>query len=387
LDLDLAELPPTIEVPVSYDQAFVLIRWHRTPVGQIWLTVDDGRLVCTDLRATLTQAAGSPLRERLLDDFLGPRSDTLAPVAASVAICTRDRTQDLKRCLDALMDMPNDGQEVLVIDNCPSSDATAQLVRSYSTVRYFRNERPGLNRARNRALREARHSIVAFIDDDAVPDPGWLRGLVDCFDDAMVLCATGLTIPLVLETKAQEWHEYYSSFGRGFQRRVFEASWISPMASGHAGAGVNMAVRRDVAEMLGEFDEALDAGTPTRSGGDNEMFSRILAAGYRITYNPEALASHRHRSTWAELRRATFGYGAGVYAAWTRSVLYEREFGAVTVALSWFSKQLRTLVRSILRRPGSPPIDLLALELCGCFAGPWVYWASCRAARRWRDRM
>ena len=98
--------------------------------------------------------------------------------SATIAICTRNRTDDLRRCLDALIKLPNDGQEILVIDNAPSNDDTLKLVEDYSKVRYVREPRPGLNIARNRALKEASNEIVAFTDDDAVPDQLWLRGLL-----------------------------------------------------------------------------------------------------------------------------------------------------------------------------------------------------------------
>jgi hypothetical protein len=67
---------------------------------------------------------------------------------------------------DALLRLPEDGQELLVVDNCPSTDATCNLVAAYEGIRYVREDRPGLNVARNRALREAVNEIVAFTDDD-----------------------------------------------------------------------------------------------------------------------------------------------------------------------------------------------------------------------------
>ena len=69
-------------------------------------------------------------------------------------------------------------------------------------------------------------------------------------------------------------------------------------------------------EEVGLFDEALDAGTPTRAGGDNDIFYRLLAAGHRIVYDPAALSWHRHRREWPELRRTVFGYGV----AWDESI-------------------------------------------------------------------
>src|SRR5919112_1017896 len=132
-------------------------------------------------------------------------------------------------------------------------------------------------------------------------------------------------------------------------------------------------------EQVGAFDEALDAGTATRSGGDHEMFGRILAAGYRIVYEPRAVNWHRHRRTWEELRATLHGYGVGVYAVWTRRLLYDHEIGVFRHAFTWlFYYQLPRLWHALRGAPGSAPVDLLVAEARGCLAGPRAY----RTARR-----
>lgn len=385
LDLEFENLPVEITGLERYNKALILIRLRGRPVGQALLPVLGGRIGAREMRNTLMNAAGWTMWERWLHDFLGwdnACTTNYVPPLATVAVCTRDRTEDLRRCLEALMRLPDDGQEVLIVDNCPSNNSTRRLVEGYSRVRYVCEDRPGLDVARNRALREARHEIVAFTDDDAAPDPGWLRALLRNFDDPLVLCVTGLTMPLELETEAQEWFEHLSTFGRGFRRTMFECSNLSPMAAGKVGAGVNMAIRRKVLEYVGSFDEALDAGTVTLSGGDTEIFSRILAAGYRIVYDPAALCWHRHRRTWKELCRTFYGYGVGVYAYWTRRLLIEGELTVLPLACNWFFRyQLLALARSLLGRPGSAPIDLVLAELRGCLAGPWAYLSSKKLLR------
>jgi len=276
-----------------------------------------------------------------------------------------------------------DGHEVLVVDNAPTTDESRQIVEASGFARYVREDRPGESAARNRALREARHDIVAFSDDDAMPDPGWLPALLRNFNDPLVLCVTGLTMPCELETEAQRWFERYSPFGRGFVRTVFDGADVNPLLASRAGASANMAVRRAVLDLIGPFNEALGCGTRSRTGSDYEFFVRILAAGYRIVYDPAALSWHRHRRTWTELRQVLRGYGTGVYAAWTHLLFAGREFIVPKLALGWLlHTQLPNLVRSLLRRPGSVPLDLVIAELRGCLVGPWAYVAARRALRR-----
>lgn len=385
LDLDAERLPAELTVPSRYERVFILIRWRGQPVGQVTLPVRHGGVSGDRLREAAIEQAAGPMLEQWLYDYLGWDPAAGASIApATIAICTRDRPEDLTRCLAALTLLPDDGQEILVIDSASRTDETRRVVDGVPHVRYVREERPGLDIARNRALREARHAIVAFTDDDAMPDPGWLRGLVRCFDDARTLCATGLTLPLELETEAQEWFERTNGFGRGFTRQVYEGISHNPFLVGRIGAGVNMALRRDVLELVGPFDEALDAGTPTRSGGDHDMFTRILMAGYSIVYQPTALNRHRHRRDWDGLRDTIYGYGVGVYAHLTGHLVRNREPRAPLLALGWFRLQVATLLRALLRRPGHVPLELVLAELRGCAMGPWAYLASRRAhaARR-----
>jgi glycosyltransferase involved in cell wall biosynthesis len=389
LDLELTDFVGDRAGMHRYSRALALLRYHGRPIGAVEVPVIDGRIDGGALRQAIAAGAGDRLwRERVREwaagegdeeGDRGARSPTGMLPRATVAVCTRDRPADLRRCLEGLMELPDDGQEIIVIDNAPSTEATRELAGEYPRLRYVLERAPGLDRARNRALREATGEIVAFLDDDSVPDRGWLRALLRGFDDPLVMSVTGLTMPLELETEAQEWFERMSSFNRGFERRWFDLTNHDPLATGRVGAGVNMALRRDALERVGPFEESLDAGTPTKSGGDHEMLARILRLGFRVVYEPDALNWHRHRRGWAEVRAALRGYGTGVYALLTHQVVEWREMGAIRLAWLWFrDTQAPTLVRSLLRRPGAPPTDLVIAELLGCYAGPWAYLRSRR---------
>jgi GT2 family glycosyltransferase len=380
LDVAADAIPAAVSGLGRYFEALVLVRRRGRPVGQVRLSVRDGRLAGDELRRAVVQLIESAPAASPVATQPGAQA---RPLTAAVAVCTRDRPVDLARCLEAIAGLSDEGHEVLVVDSASSTDETRRACDGYPGVRCLREDRPGLDVARNRAIREARGDVVAFCDDDAAPDPGWLRALLAGFQDPAVACVTGLTMPLELETAAQQWFERVSPFGRGFVRRVFDPATLDPLAAGRAGGGTNMAFRRSVFEAVGPFDEALDAGTPTRSGGDTEMFSRVLTAGFRIVYEPAALCWHRHRRTWPELRETLYGYGVGVYAFWTRRLLVEREVRVVRLAGEWlFRHQLPALGRSLLRRPGATPADLLLAELKGCAAGPWAYLRSSRRVRQ-----
>jgi GT2 family glycosyltransferase len=160
----------------------------------------------------------------------------------------------------------------------------------------------------------------------------------------------------------------------------------NPLKGWQAGAGVNMALRRTILTSVGPFDEGLDVGSPVPGGGDTDMFRRILAAGYRIIYDPEALNWHRHRSEWKELRRQLFGYEMAGFAVWMRSLLSDREFEVLKIVWNWFWHELANLVRSLLNRPGCTPLDLIVARFIGAACGPWIYLYSRCYIRLNRDR-
>lgn len=378
VDVDLRRSADVWSLPVGASAVFAILRWGERVVGTAVVPLGEGRLAGEELRASLAAGADAALGDALVDVLLGPppRVASLVPSTATVAVCTRDRPDDLARVLGALGTTAAAGHEILVVESGSPTEAARRTIERFPFARYVSEPRPGLDRARNRALRESAHPIVAFLDDDATPEPGWIDALLGNFDDRLVTAVTGLVLPLEIETDAQLLQEIHSPFGRGFRRRVLDSVRSGVGSAGAAGVGASMAFRREAVTRLGGFDEALDAGTPTRSGGDYEMFARILAAGERIVYEPGAVCRHRHRRTRSELRRAFFGYGVGVWSAVTSS-LVRGEPAPLAAALGWLVKhQIPALVASIVGARSAAPAGLRLAELAGCIAGPAVYLAS-----------
>jgi GT2 family glycosyltransferase len=382
VQVHVEQMPARLRVAGGYSRAYVVVRRNDEPITRFDLPVVNEEVDPTAFARSMFEEARENGYRWLARDYLGPEPlRTTADV--TVAICTHERPADIRRALTAVTRLVPGPLEVLVIDNAPRTAETREIVAEFPGARYVCEPQRGLDCARNRALTEARGDIVAFTDDDATPEPSWLGRLVRPFDSRLVWCVTGLTLPAELETDAQEWFERYSSFSRGFRRRLFEGRHHDGFSVGSIGAGANMAIRRSVLTRLEGFDEALDAGTATRSGGDHELFGRILAAGYNIVYEPAAVSWHRHRRTWPELRQTLRGYGTGVFALVTRRLLRDREPAALRHGLRWFcSHHLPTLWRAILRRPNTVPRDLICAEVAGCVAGPAAYARSVRALRR-----
>jgi GT2 family glycosyltransferase len=368
-ELEISRALPSIELPRAASGVLLVARRHGTPVGLVRLRAS-GRLSA----AEVTRAVEEQVSVR--DD---PPAAPTARRPVSVVVCTRERPEELCRCLAALRPFQAAGHEVVVVDNAPDSDRTARLCAEHPFT-YVREPRPGLNRARNRGLAATRTEIVAFTDDDCEPDPRWLDALAAAFDDHRVGAATGLVLPRELETRSQERFEAYCANRRSFRPKTFSPADTPPSAAGAAGMGANMAFRRSLLEALGGFDPRFDGGMPTLSGGDTEAFARVLARGQSIAYRPDALVWHRHRREPAALRRVVFGYGVGLYAVLAKRWLEDGDRGVWITAPRWLlGPPLKAAWNAMRRRPATP-IDLLALEALGALLGPLRFRAADRAA-------
>ena len=386
LDLDFAALPERLDPQPGYEGACVLLRIDGRPRGQAILSYDKFDPEAP-LDRQLAEAANSSFWESWLARELGVVEDEpgCAPEAlpsASVAICTRERPDDLEKCLQGLQAM-SVVPEILVVDNAPATEATRAVVERHPAVRYVVEPRKGLNFARNTAIEHARGEIVVFIDDDAVPDREWFANLVRNFDDPLVMAATGLTMALELESEAQIAFQRLGGFGRGFKRVVHDAIKIEPFEGWIAGAGVNLALRRSAVDLVGPFDPALDAGTASRAGGDTDYFRRLLSAGYKIVYDPHALNWHRHRRSMEELEQQIHGYECGYFAILTKALLFERNPRAVTTLARWLRHQIPAVLRARRRSADyKVPFRIPIAQAVGACSGPGGYLRARREARR-----
>jgi len=118
-------------------------------------------------------------------------------MSVTVVICayTLDRWDQLSLAIDSVTAQARADETILVIDHNPELLDRARV--RWPDVRVLANEGPrGLSSARNTALRVAAGDIVAFLDDDAAAEPGWLDTLVDGFTDASVVAVGGSAEPI-----------------------------------------------------------------------------------------------------------------------------------------------------------------------------------------------
>lgn len=381
-------------------QALVLVRIEGRPLTTIVVDAPAGRV---DAKACAAQARAAVAVENATP---GNASDpTSEPTAAggspaeaplpliSVVIATRERAHSLARCLKSLsrLDYPN--YEVIVVDNDPFTEDTAQLVRRWNefSVHYIREDRRGLAAAHNRGLQEAKGTIVAFTDDDVIIDKNWLREIAKGFRAAdNVACVTGLIMAAELQTQPQVMLETNGNFSKGFRSRVIDldahrpADPLFPFTAGKLGSGANMSFHRDKLLAMGGFDPAIGVGTAACGGDDLAAFFTVIANGFQLVYQPTALVWHHHRLDHDSLAAQAYGYGVGISAYLMSSLcrhpaLIGRAFWRAPAGLA-YAFGSNSPRRAVAARDGWPR-ELIRLERKGLLLGPFAY-----AISRWRTR-
>ena len=360
-------------------------------MGLMWVPHDPRRYALTggEIERNIFDRLGISPAIRLSSGMCGECPAEGFP-AISVVVCTRDRPRSLRRCLDSLSRLDPGASEVIVVDNASCTQETREIV-SRTPFRYVREERPGLNWARNRGAGEARHDIVAYVDDDVRVDPRWLAGIARGFRSPDVDAVTGLVMPAEIETRPQFLFEIYGGMGKGLEARRFQGIAMSPRAlirAQDAGVGANMAFRRSALKALGWFDTALDVGTPSGGGGDLDMFHRVLASGGSLRYEPGAVAWHYHRRDFDGLRRQLYcngrSYGVYLIKNWKDGSI--GRFPLFTfVLLQWLPWLVGRLVLGLFRRHRLP-LRLLWAEMWGAIHSPWAYFETYRHDRSIRKK-
>ncbi len=369
--VDLRADPAVIHVRDDVQALFVVVTMDDRPVD----------LRCLPRPADGVFRSDSILRSPASSLAAPPASISRLPAApVSVIIPTRERPYDLTRCLASLARAQRDGHEVIVVDNAPATADTRAVAARFG-ARYVLEPGRGLNRARNAGVAAATHEILAFVDDDVVISRSWVRALSSCFEDPNVGAATGLVLPLELETAGQEEYELYSQPRRDLQRHVYSNNVLRPSAAGLVGMGANMAFRRDLLLRLGDFDLRLGPTASTRAGDETDMFARVLDAGQLIVYTPDAYVWHRHRRTVREVRSCVFGYGVGVYSVLTKRLLEQRDLGALITAGRWLLGPVVKAARAKLLGRPAPAWNVVLAETTGAALGPF-----CFGYEAWRAR-
>lgn len=218
----------------------------------------------------------------------------MSNVSVSVVVNTLGRADLLGDTLRGLSALRWPDFEIVVV-NGPSQDATESVLDEWAgAVKIGRCAEANLAMSRNIGLSLSGGDIVAFIDDDAIPHPGWLEQLTAPYDDPQVGGVGGHTIGRLgsryqaRTTVCDRFGDpYFVSDDLDLSRLCQPGSWVYPSL-----LGTNSSFRREALRGVGGFDETFSYYLE-----ETDLCLRLIDAGWRIVSVPDALVWHQFASS------------------------------------------------------------------------------------------
>jgi GT2 family glycosyltransferase len=244
----------------------------------------------------------------------------------SVIVCTYNGARTIRDCFEHLQRLDYPDFEVIVV-NDGSTDATPQIADQYD-VHLISVPNGGLSNARNIGLQAASGEIVAYIDDDAYPDPQWLKYLAHAFMTTDHTAVGGPNIPPLDDGPIAECVANAPGGPLHVLMTDTEAEHIP---------GCNMAIRSSALRALGGFDPQF------RSAGDDvDLCWRLTEKGWTIGFHPAAVVWHHRRNSVKAYWKQQLGYGRA-------EAMLEQKWPEKYNALGHVSWQGRLYGRGFLR--------------------------------------
>lgn len=233
-----------------------------------------------------------------------PNAPTAGSPLVTVVVCTHNRGPLLSRCLEALDRQTADPTRwrVLVVDNASTDETAAVVARQAVTTPYalerLEETQLGLSHARNAGARASRTPWLAYLDDDALAEPGWMDAILEfiaAHPEPGVF--GGPYVPFYL-TPPPRWLP--GDLGRFWQGdRVVRLPWRHCIL-----IGCNFMTHKDVFEAVGGFDPELGVrGLEVRYGEETMFYRQALTLGFPVHYTPAPVVAHlvrpeKYRLSW-----------------------------------------------------------------------------------------
>lgn len=220
----------------------------------------------------------------------------------SVIIPTLDRPELVVACIGGVVSGEFRDFEIIVVDQSRDARTRSAIQEHFGSdarVRYFHSDVSGAARARNLGSEHARGEFLAFIDDDAIPEKGWLSAYAEAFREITPTPGMiGGRLSPIWEVGCPPWYPrqllpMLGAYDAGDRIREFPA--------GDFPISANFALPRSLFETLGGFDTRLGFDTrrknPLLGGEDSHLGLKVMNSGRSVYYHPGAEVRHLIRAS------------------------------------------------------------------------------------------
>lgn len=218
---------------------------------------------------------------------------TAKPPYISVLICTYNRGEILRKCLDSLVeqDAPPDHFEVIVVDN-RSTDGTRELVQTYTEsyphFHYVYEKEQGLSYARNRAYREARADWLLYLDDDARAEVDLVSAAIQLTQEHPYDIYGGKILPWYAHPRPAWFCDHYAEKDWSALKKIEPQTHLEAYAK-----GCLMLLRRAYLDRYGDFSVDLGmTGNTVAYGEETELQQRFRDQGATLAFAPQLVIHH-----------------------------------------------------------------------------------------------
>ena len=244
----------------------------------------------------------------------------------SVVVCTYNGVSKIKKCLDALNNQSLDKEKYeVVVVNDGSTDDTAKILKKYKFKIVTNNPNQGLAQSRNNGAYIASGDILAFTDDDCIPNTKWLENILIKYKNKKVDAVGGKIIPYKTDStllkfyaennplahltfKFDESSGVFYTISEYIKRSFSLRSLPNKSVPLRMIVGANMSMRRNIFELVGGFDPTIKFG-----GEEEDLWKRLLQINPVATllYEPKAIIKHDYEDKIKDAIRRNRSYGAG----------------------------------------------------------------------------
>lgn len=244
----------------------------------------------------------------------------------SVVLCTYNRADRVSTCLEALLNQSLDAEDYeIIVVNDGSVDDTAEVLKKYNVKVVTNRPNQGIGQSRSNGVHASKADIIAFTDDDCVPDKDWLKYILRAYADPGVLGVGGKIVPYRTDHWLLKFYQennplahvvftFNASSGVFYTLKEYIKRSLSLRRLPereielHMIVGANMSMRRSTFYLVGGFDPNI------RFGGEEEDFwTRLykLSPDAQLRYAPKALIRHNYDSSFKDAVRRNYSYGIG----------------------------------------------------------------------------